>query len=171
MRAYRLRAGADWRRVAADAGAGIATVKWVAMAQVEPNSARAGINGVICISDYTTGEPAALMDGNEITLIRAAALSSVAAPLMVTETPKSIGMIGCGMQAVAHLDTFRDLFPSLAHVYAFSRKKSSSDKFVATARDKGLTGEATYSSELVLDTSDIIITMGHASFPSLTRTV
>jgi len=145
--------------VAADAGAGIATVKWVAMAQVEPNSKRAGINGVICVSDYTTGEPVALMDGNEITLIRTAALSSVAASLMVTEPPKSIGMIGCGMQAVAHLDAFRDLFPSLAHVYAFSKRKSSSDKFVDTARDTGLTGEATDSPEPVLENSDIIITM------------
>lgn len=145
--------------VAADAGAGIATVKWVAIAQVEPNSDRAGINGVVCVSDYTTGQPVALMDGNEITLIRTAALSSVAASLMVTALPKSIGMIGCGLQAVAHLDAFRDLFPSLTHVYAFSKEKSSSDKFVDDARAKGLTGEATESPEPVLENSDVVVTM------------
>jgi len=113
---------------------------------------------VICVSDYATGEPVALMDGNLITLLRTAALSSVAASLMVTEKPKNIGMIGCGMQAVAHLDAFLDLFPSLTHVYAYSSEKSSSDRFVATARDKGLTGQATDSPEPVLYQSDIVIT-------------
>lgn len=145
--------------VAADADAGIATVKWVAIAPVTPNSKKAGVNGVICVSDFTTGEPIALMDGNEITLMRTAAMSAVAASLMVNGTPETIGMIGCGMQALAHLDAFCDLFPSLHHVYAFSRGKCSSEKLVETARGKQLTGEATDSPAPVLENSDIVITM------------
>ena len=145
--------------IAADADAGIATIKWVAMAPAAPHNKQAGINGIICVSDFTAGQPIALMDGNEITLIRTAAMSAVAASLMVNGTPKTIGMIGCGMQSFAHLDAFCSLFPSLEHLYAFSRQKRSSEKLVAAAVGRQLTGEATDSPDTVLKNADVLITM------------
>jgi ornithine cyclodeaminase/alanine dehydrogenase len=145
--------------VAADADAGVATVKWVAMSPVEPGSQRAGINGVICVSDYVTGEPVAVMDGNEVTLIRTAALSAAAASLMVSRAPKTIGMIGCGMQAYGHLAAFHDLFPSLEHVYACSLQAWHAEKLVEAANRRGLTGEISVTPGAALENSDILISM------------
>lgn len=144
--------------VAADRCAGIASVKWVAMSPVEPGSGRTRINGLICVSDYVTGEPVAVMDGNEITLLRTAALSAMAAQLMVYGAPQSIGVIGCGRQAYAHVQAFRELFPSLRHVYAFSREGWQSEKLLEFARAGGLGGEACESYVPVLRNADIVIT-------------
>lgn len=144
--------------VAADSGAGIATVKWVAMAPVEAGSGRAGINGVVIVSDYRSGEPVAILDGNLITLLRTAAMSAVAASMMITEAPHSIGFIGCGMQAQAHLDAFRDLYPSLKTVYAFNPRRPAAECLLGHAQNLGFTGEVVDAPDRVLAHADIIIT-------------
>ena len=144
--------------VAADSGAGIATVKWVAMSPVEPGSGRAGINGIVIVSDYTTGEPVAILDGNLVTLLRTAAMSAVAASMMIVEAPQSIGFVGCGMQALAHLDAFCSLYPSLKHVYAFNLDKSAAERLVGYAKGKGMTGDAVDGHDSVLENADIVIT-------------
>lgn len=143
--------------VAADSGAGIATVKWVAMAPTVHGSGRAGINGLIVVSDYVTGEPVAMMDGNLITLLRTAAMSAVAASLQIVDAPHSIGFIGCGMQALAHVDAFCALYPSLQHVYAFNLNKAPAERLVAYAKGKGVDGVAVESYEDVLKDADIVI--------------
>ena len=54
---------------------GIAALKWVGVAPVPRNSASAGINSLIIVSDHGSGRFLAVMDGSEITLLRTAALS------------------------------------------------------------------------------------------------
>ncbi|MCK1377299.1 ornithine cyclodeaminase family protein, partial [Bradyrhizobium sp. 24] len=82
---------------------GIATVKMVAIVPVEGNQARSRVNGLVCVSDYKTGLPVAVLDGNSITLIRTAATSAAAAIYLAPEAPATIGLIGCGLQALSHL--------------------------------------------------------------------
>lgn len=145
--------------VAADPLAGVASVKWVAMTTAAPGSTAAGINALICVADYETGIPLAVMDGSEITLLRTAAMSAAAAALLKPGTPTTIGMIGCGRQALAHLDAFLALYPSITHLSAFSRTRASAERLLDHARRLGVEGVVHDSAEPVLAASDIVISM------------
>jgi ornithine cyclodeaminase/alanine dehydrogenase len=143
---------------AASEPAGIATLKWVAMAPVAPGSTLPGINGLICVSDYATGAPLAVLDGDFITLIRTAAMSAAAATRLAPADPRIIGFIGCGLQAHAHLDAFTALFPGLTTVLAMSRSRSSAVTLAEAATRKGLASEVVNDADL-LGRSDIVISM------------
>jgi ornithine cyclodeaminase/alanine dehydrogenase len=142
---------------AASAASGIATLKWVAMAPVPAGSTVQGINGLLCVSDYTSGAPVAVMDADEITLIRTAAMSAAAAIYLAPKDPSVIGFVGCGQQAYAHLDAFLDLFPNLSTVLTFSRSMASAEALAKEARRRGLAAEATSHADGLLSQSDIVI--------------
>ena len=142
---------------AASESAGIATLKWVAMAPVAPGSTLPGINGLICASDYATGAPLAVLDGDVITLIRTAAMSAAAATRLAPADPRVVGFVGCGSQAHAHLAAFTALFPGLTTVLAMSRTRSSADTLAEAAARKGLASEVLNDADELLRRSDIVI--------------
>lgn len=144
---------------AASKSDGIATIKWVSMVPVAAGSTQAGIHATICVSDYATGQPLAVMDGNEITLIRTAAMSAAAAATMVSGNPRTIGMVGCGLQAHEHLAAFTDLFPGLEKLVAFSRSRHSAERLAERARQIGLQAETADHADQVLRQSDIVVSM------------
>lgn len=116
----------------------VATAKWVAVIPLEGNQTRSRINGLVCVSDYKTGLPIAVLDGNSITLIRTAAISAAAAAYLAPDVPKAIGLVGCGLQALSHLDAFIDLFPSLRRIYLLSRSIRSAERVATAASQKQL---------------------------------
>ena len=144
---------------AASESAGIATLKWVAMAPLAPGSTTAGINSLICVSDYETGAPVAVLDGNYITLIRTAAMSAAAATRLAPADPHIIAFVGCGLQAYAHLEAFTALFPSLTTVLAMSRSRSSAEAFAEAATRKGLASEIVSDADDLLGRSDVVISL------------
>ncbi|MGX5733237.1 hypothetical protein [Bosea thiooxidans] len=145
--------------VAASQRDGIATLKWVSIAPVGPDSTVPGINALICVSDYESGAPLAVLDGDEITLIRTAALSAAAAARMGPPAPRTIGFVGCGLQAHAHLAAFLDLYPSLAGALMLSRSRSSAERLAQAASEAGLATEIVADAETLLARSDIVISM------------
>ena len=143
--------------VAASASQQIAALKWVGMAPVAQDNALPGVNALICVSDFASGLPLAVLDGDEITLLRTAALSSLAALYMAPPTPRTIGFIGCGRQAHAHLAAFRDLYPGLTAALAFSRSRSSAERLAEAAVAGGLGAGVHDDPGELLAQSDIVI--------------
>ena len=144
---------------AASEAGGIATLKWVSMAPVGPDSSSPSVSALICVSDYASGAPLAVLDGDEITLIRTAALSAAAAARMAPPTPKTIGFVGCGLQAHAHLAAFLDLYPGLTAALMLSRSRSSAERLGQVASERGLATEIVADAGTLLARSDIIISM------------
>ncbi|MGO4403544.1 hypothetical protein AB4Z10_04665 [Bosea sp. RAF48] len=144
---------------AASQADGIATLKWVSMAPVAPDSPVPGINALICVSDYASGAPLAVLEGDEITLIRTAALSAAAAARMAPAAPRIIGFVGCGLQAHAHLTAFLDLYPGLTTALMLSRSRSSAEQLAQAASGQGLAAEVVADADTLLARSDIIISM------------
>jgi ornithine cyclodeaminase/alanine dehydrogenase len=138
---------------------GVATLKWVAIAPVPPGSALPGINGLILVSDHASGVPLAVMDGDEITLIRTAAMSAAAASIMARPDPSSIGFVGCGLQAHAHLEAFLALYPGLSQALCLSRSEASAEALAGAARRRGLAAEVPASADDLLARCDIVISM------------
>ncbi|WP_287118974.1 ornithine cyclodeaminase family protein [Mesorhizobium sp.] len=143
----------------ASEGDGIATVKCVAIVPVEGTQTRPIVNGLVCVSDYKTGVPIAVLDGNSITLIRTAAMSAAAAIYLAPEAPATIGLIGCGLQAFSHLDAFVDLFPSLRRIYLFSRNVRSAERIAAAASEKQLDPIIAHNPDPLLSESEIVVSM------------
>jgi ornithine cyclodeaminase/alanine dehydrogenase-like protein (mu-crystallin family) len=79
-----------------------------------------------------TGEPLALMDGRLITEMRTAAVSSVAfaalAPLYFATPPRSLGILGSGVQAHAHIHALRHVWPTLAEIRIWSRTPAHAER-------------------------------------------
>ncbi|XIA67494.1 ornithine cyclodeaminase family protein [Bradyrhizobium sp. TZ2] len=138
---------------------GIATTKWVAVVPVEGSQTRSRINGLVCVSDYETGVPIAVLDGNSVTLIRTAAMSAAAAAYLAPDAPATIGLIGCGLQALSHLDAFVDLFPSLRRIHLLSRSVSSAEKIAAAASEKKLDSIISNDPDNLVSECEIVVSM------------
>lgn len=82
-----------------------------------------------------TGEPLALMDGRLITEMRTAAVSAVAfaaiAPIHFAAPPTSLGILGSGVQAHAHIQAFRHVWPELADIRIWSRTAAHARRLAA----------------------------------------
>jgi alanine dehydrogenase len=87
------------------------------------------IQGVIVLFDTDSGRPLALLDSSEITVLRTAAASAVAARYLARAEAATVTIIGCGVQghgqlrALAHVLPIRrafalDLDPSRARRFA-----------------------------------------------------
>jgi ornithine cyclodeaminase len=72
-----------------------------------PAGGRPAVQGFVTLFDRTTGTPAALMDGAEITAIRTAAASALATRELARKDASSHGIFGAGVQAASHLDSVR----------------------------------------------------------------
>lgn len=126
---------------------------------LSPENAERGlphIGGLIVLNDGVTGMPVAIMDAGWITEARTAALSLVVARRFAQPNARSIGFIGCGAQARAHLLTFKEAFP-LASVTAYSRSRSSAAALVEMARAMGLDAYLADAPHQAVTGQDIVI--------------
>jgi alanine dehydrogenase len=91
-------------------------LKWV---NVHPANRRRGlptVMAVIVLNDPATGMPRAVLDGLLITKLRTAAAAAVAAETLARPQSAVVGLVGCGGQADAQLE-------SLGRIFRLSRVK------------------------------------------------
>lgn len=115
------------------------------------------INGIVTVLDAHTGLPLAIVDGNWITAVRTAGLSTVAARHLAREDSAVIGFIGCGVQAQSHLAAFSELYP-IREMRAFGRGTANRDKLCASAQALGLKALSSNSGQEAIDGADIVVT-------------
>src|SRR4051794_24554420 len=63
--------------------------------------------GTVTLFDGETGVPSAILDASAITAIRTAAVSALATRLLAREGARTLGILGAGVQAAAHLHALR----------------------------------------------------------------
>lgn len=137
---------------------GMAANKWLGMAPVAAGSAVPGIHALIMLNDYESGRLLAVLAGKLITALRTAAMSAAAAQFLASSESRSIGFIGCGLQARFHLAAMKAVLPELSDVRAFSRTRRSADTFIAAAGQKGFKGTLCDDAESVVRGADVIVT-------------
>ena len=86
----------DFRAMPA-AGDGIALLKWVTSFPGNPERGRPVVTGTILVSDATTGESLALIDGRSVTALRTGAAAAVATETLAPEFATTVGVVGCGL--------------------------------------------------------------------------
>ena len=67
------------------------------------NIDKAVVNGLVILSDKTTGEFLALMDGARLTAHRTGAVGAVAMRYLAGENAKTVGLVGAGVQGLHQL--------------------------------------------------------------------
>ncbi|HEV2215636.1 MAG TPA: ornithine cyclodeaminase family protein [Terracidiphilus sp.] len=101
-----------------------------------------------------TGEPLAVMDGRLITEMRTAAVSAVAfaalAPLHFAVPPKSLGILGSGVQAQAHVEALRLVWPQMEEIRIWSPTRANAEKRAAETGGHTVTIEEAAAADVVL---------------------
>jgi ornithine cyclodeaminase/alanine dehydrogenase-like protein (mu-crystallin family) len=78
-------------------GDGLALLKWITSFPGNPARGLPTVNGVICLSDATTGEPLMLLDARSVTALRTGAVATVAAKALARPQARTVGIVGCGL--------------------------------------------------------------------------
>ena len=147
------RDGADFFAMTACIGGSVSGVKWLG------NTRTPGFPsfmGLIVVSDSATGAPVAVLRASALTAIRTAATTLLAARYLARPDSRTIGFVGCGAQALAHLAAIAEAF-SLTTVLLAGRGKEGIAAMADLAGSLGLAAE-TASADAVLARSDIVVT-------------
>ena len=122
-----------------------------------PGNAELGIHTHMAMVELLrreTGEPLAVMDGRLITEMRTAAVSAVAlqalSPLHFQEPPRSLGILGSGVQARAHLEAFKHVWTELQEMRIWSRTAEHAERLADEAGAQAVPIEEASGAEVVL---------------------
>ena len=125
------------------------------------------IQGVVILCDASDGRLLALMDSMELTALRTAAATAVAARFLA-RTDSRVGTIcGCGTQGRIHFRALLRVLP-LARVFAYDADAETSARFVSDmANDTGIAVELITDLRTVTRQSDIVVTCTPSRSPLL----
>lgn len=122
-----------------------------------PGNAERGISthmAVIELLDRGTGEPLAVMDGRLITEMRTAAVSAAAfsslAALHFDAAPRSFGIIGSGVQARAHVQALRRVWPAMEEIRIWSPTRAHAEGCAVEVGGRAVGVEEAAAAEVVL---------------------
>src|SRR5262245_33857821 len=124
------------------------------------------IQGFIALLDAERGCVLALMDSIEITARRTAAATALAAKCLAKPGARSLAMIGCGVQAVYHLEALRDVTSIESVVFCDSRDEAA-DAFGARVRELGLNARKVSDAKAAALGADIVVTVTTSTQPLL----
>ena len=134
----------------------LAVLKTVGVSPVNAARGLPHIGGVIVVHHGESGMPGAILDAEHITAVRTAAISLVAARRLARAESRSIGFVGCGVQAASHLDALAAEYP-IERIVAFSRRRESAQALRARAEAAGMTGRVTDDAGDAIAGVDIVV--------------
>ncbi|MBI4161705.1 MAG: ornithine cyclodeaminase family protein [Acidobacteria bacterium] len=139
-----------------------AGIKWVAGYPRNRDRGLPYISGLLILNDPATGLPAAVMDCAWITAMRTAAATAVASRHLGPEDPRTLGVLGCGVQGRTNLEALRIVHPGLRRVQAFDIRPEQTTAYRKEmgARFPDLELTAAGSPEAAVRGADIVVTAG-----------
>lgn len=110
---------------------GAAGVKWANSHPENPKRHNLPtVMAVVLYNDPVTGRPLSIMDGTTITKLRTAAATVVASKYLAPPGAKTLGIIGCGAQAMPHIVYFRRVF-DFEHIYLYDLDPEAAEHLAA----------------------------------------
>ena len=91
------------------------------------------IQGAVLLCDAGTGSVLAILDSIEVTLMRTAAASAVAASRLAKRTSRTMLVCGCGRQAMPHIVALLDVLP-VRKVFVSDIDAGKAEAFARSAR-------------------------------------
>ncbi|HEU4530304.1 MAG TPA: ornithine cyclodeaminase family protein [Steroidobacteraceae bacterium] len=124
------------------------------------------IQGFMALLDSERGCVLALMDSVEITARRTAAATALAAQHLARRDARVLALIGCGTQAVYHLDALVDVL-EIDAVRFFDPRPQAVEAFERHAREVGMRTERTASARACAHEAEIVVTLTPSTHPIL----
>jgi alanine dehydrogenase len=124
------------------------------------------IQGFVALLDAERGCVLALMDSIEITARRTAAATALAAKYLANPGSRSLAMIGCGVQALYHVEALRDVAPIEAVAFC-DPHDTAADVFGKRLQELGLSPRRVSDAQTAARGADIVITVTTSTRPVL----
>jgi ornithine cyclodeaminase/alanine dehydrogenase-like protein (mu-crystallin family) len=138
-------------------GLGTVSVKVVSVNPRNRNSSRPSTSAMIFVFDSKTGSELARIAGDELTAIRTAASSALATEVLALKEIDTLGIIGTGKQARAHLPAIMEV-RDFSKVLVYSRSKAHRAAFVRSASNNiSVPFTVATSAEEVARKSDVLV--------------
>lgn len=115
---------------------------------------------VIELLRRSTGEPLASMDGRLITEMRTAAVSAVALDALAAPNVRTLGILGSGVQARAHIQALRLVRPALSEIRIWSRTPANAALLAKETCARSVSIEETAA-------ADVVVTVTSSAVPVL----
>jgi ornithine cyclodeaminase/alanine dehydrogenase len=132
---------------------GAAGVKWVNSHPRNPERFDLpSVMGVYILSDPASAAPLAIMDATLLTAWRTGAAGAVASKYLAVQKPRTLGFVGCGVQARVLLDAHRVLYEGLELRMA-DRDASAAERFAIEAQGVAVTTEEAAACDIVCTTT------------------
>ncbi|NIR86971.1 ornithine cyclodeaminase family protein, partial [Candidatus Bathyarchaeota archaeon] len=87
------------------------------------------VAGIIVLANPETGELLAILDATWITVMKTAAASAVATNHLARDNAETLGLVGAGLQAIAHLEALAQVM-KVKEVKVWSRTRETAEKFI-----------------------------------------
>ncbi|MBV9925534.1 MAG: ornithine cyclodeaminase family protein [Acidobacteria bacterium] len=127
------------------------------------------IQGVVMLCDAERGRPLALMDSIELTALRTAAATGVAAKHLARPGSKVVTVCGCGIQGRAQLRAIAEVL-QIKKVHAFDTDSARAESFAREMSDElGVDVEASRDLRRSFGESDVCVTCTPSRRPLLMR--
>lgn len=126
------------------------------------------IQGVVLLSDATTGRPLAVMDSMTLTGIRTAGTAMLAAGFGARQDSKRAAIIGCGAQAHYQIEALLACFP-IEEIRVFDIDAARALAFATAIGGADLRVTQAKSISAAIDGADICITCTTSKQPILTQ--
>lgn len=141
----------------------------VKVATVAPGNPARGlprIQGLYLLLDGPTLAPQALVDAVELTVLRTAALSALAARHLAVPDARRLVVFGTGPQAWGHVEALCAVRP-VAEVAVVGRDEGRRREFLRRCRERGLAARATGGEDLAADLAgaDLVVTATTSRVP------
>lgn len=128
-------------------------VKLVTVFPGNPAAGRPSVQALYVLFDGETGEPAALVDGTELTYRKTAADSALGARFLARDDARTLLMVGAGGLAQHLIAAHRTVRPSIERVLVWNRTPVRAEAVAA-----GVGGVVVDSLEAAVSDADVIIT-------------
>ncbi len=143
-------------------------IKWV---NAHPRNSRRGIPSVMAIiilNDPRTGFPLAILDGTTITKMRTGATAAVAAKVLARRNCRTVGLVGCGVQAETQLLFLSKVFP-IKQVRFWGLTPSNRNRFYQNMKRLRLPLEAKKTIHETVQGADLVVTSTPSRRPLIRR--
>lgn len=141
----------------------ILTADGLAGAKIYPTTNRGRFGFVVLLFELEDGRTLAVMEGDELTRLRTAATSVVAARYLARKDSRVMTIFGAGQQALAHARAFGDAF-GLEEIRLVHRKDGQ-DFLEKTSAATGLAVHQVTDPRKAMDGTDVVVTATRATAP------
>jgi len=118
------------------------------------------VAGIIVLAKPETGQLLAILDATWITVVKTAAASAVATKYLARKDAETLGLVGAGLQAIAHLEALAQV-AKLREVNVWSRTRETAEKFIKRMKKQHSEMKFTIAKDLreAVENSDVVATV------------